>query len=172
MIDDLVQNLHGLGRADALIGRMWLNVLVRRLGLFVFASLIAACGLGMANVAAFYTFEEPTGAVWAATIVALCDFALAMIVALVSYNLQPDPEIDRAFEARKAAIESIQDDAGDVKTSIDKLGQDLRDVKDSIAAFVHDPIDSAVQQLLIPAATSIINGLRKKNDQASETPRE
>jgi hypothetical protein len=32
--------------------------------------------------------------------------------------------------------------------------------------FTHDTLDSAVQKLLIPTATSIINGLRTKKDAA------
>ena len=43
----------------------------------------------------------------------------------------------------------------------------VRDAKDSIVEFAHDPRDSAVQKLLIPAATSIIGRLRAKKDQAA-----
>jgi hypothetical protein len=64
------------------------------------------------------------------------------------------------------AIEAIQADARDVKITIDTFGQDIRDTKDAIAGFVQNPLDAAVQNLLIPAATSIIKGLGSKKDQA------
>jgi hypothetical protein len=37
-----------------------------------------------------------------------------------------------------------------------------------MAGFVQNPLDAAVQNLLIPAATSIIKGLHSKKDRASE----
>jgi hypothetical protein len=57
MIDNLVRDLQVLWKADALIGKIWLNVMARRFGLFAFAGLIAVFGLGMANVAGFYALQ-------------------------------------------------------------------------------------------------------------------
>jgi hypothetical protein len=167
MIDDFVQSLVVLQKAETLIGRMWLHVMARRLGLFAFAGLIAAFGLAMANVAGFYALQASQGPVWAAAIVAAADFALAAIVALISRNLKPGPEIDHALEARRAAIESIQASAADVKAGIDAIGDDIRGVKVTIAGFVHDPLDAALQGILIPAAQSLIGGLRSKKDRAN-----
>lgn len=164
MIDDLIHDLQLLQKADSLIARIWLNVLARRFGLFVFAGLIAAFGLGMTNVAAFYALQAPIGPVWAAAIVAVVDFILAAIVMLVSKNSKPGSEIDVAFDVRKMAVEAVQADARDLKTTIDAFGQDIRDAKDSIARFVHDPLDTAVQKLLIPAAVSLITSLRSKKE--------
>lgn len=164
MIDDLIHNLQLLQKADSLIARIWLNVLARRLGLFVFAGLIAVFGLGMTNVAGFYALQAPIGPVWAAAIVAVVDFILAAIVMLVSKNSKPGSEIDVAFDVRKMAVEAVQADARDLKTTIDAFGQDIRDAKDSIARFVHDPLDTAVQKLLIPAAVSLITSLRSKKE--------
>jgi hypothetical protein len=41
----------------------------------------------------------------------------------------------------------------------------LGDFKDAIGGFVQDPIDVALQKLVIPAATSMIKGLRSKKDE-------
>jgi len=166
MVEDLVDNLHAIQQSDAIIGRLWFGALTRRLGLAALAGLIAMFGLGMANVAGFYAMLEPEGPVWAAAIVAAADLALAAAVILVSGRVQPDPEIERAFDARKMAIESIRADVSDLKAATDAFVQDVRDAKDSILEFAHDPLDSAVQKLLIPAAASFINGLRTKKDAA------
>jgi hypothetical protein len=165
MIDDFVQSLVVLQKAETLIGRLWLNVLARRLGLFAFAGLVAAFGLAMTNVAGFYALQASQGPVWAAAIVAAADFVLAAIVALVSSNLKPGPEIDHALEARKAAIESITESAADVKAGIDAIGDEIRGVRQTVAGFVQDPLDAALQGILIPAAQSLIGGLRRKKDQ-------
>jgi hypothetical protein len=166
MVEDLVDNLHALRQSDAIIGRLWLAAATRRFGLLAFAGLIAIFGLGMTNVAGFYALLASAGPVWAAAIVAVVDFVLAVMVVLVSRSMKPDPEIERAFDARKMALESIRADVTDLKGSADAFVQDIRDAKDSLLEFAHDPLDSAVQKLLIPAAVSIINGLRPKKDAA------
>jgi hypothetical protein len=166
MIDDFVQSLVVLQKAETLIGRMWLHVMARRLGLLALAGLIAVFGLAMANVAGFYALQVSQGPVWAATIVAVADFVLALVIALISRNLRPGAEIDHALEARKAAIETIQESVLDVKAGIDAIGDDIRGVKDSIAGIIHDPLDAALQGILLPAAQSLIGGLRRKKDQS------
>jgi len=166
MIDDLVRDLHLLQKADSLIGKIWLKVMARRFGLFIFAGLIAVFGLGMANVAGFYALQVSVGPIWAAVIVAIADFVLATIVMLLARNSAPGPEIELALDVRKMAIDAIQEDARDLKVTIDALGQEIRDAKDAIAGFVHNPLDAATHKLLIPAAISIIRGLRSKKEQA------
>ncbi|HML08683.1 MAG TPA: phage holin family protein [Xanthobacteraceae bacterium] len=166
MFEDLVQNLHLLRKADSLIARIWLHVIARRFGLFVFAGLIAVFGLGMANVAGFYALQASVGPVWAAAIVAVVDFVLAAIVAVAGKNCKPGDEIELALEIRRMAIDSIKADARDLKVSIDALGQEVRDIKNSVAGFVRNPLDAAAQRLLIPAAVSIIRGLRPKKEQS------
>ena len=66
MIDNIVRDLQVLGKADSLIGKIWLNVMARRFGLFALAGLVAVFGLGMANVAGFYALQQSWGPVWAA----------------------------------------------------------------------------------------------------------
>jgi hypothetical protein len=46
------------------------------------------------------------------------------------------------------------------------LGQQLNEVKANITAAVHNPLDLAAQKILIPAALSIVKGLRPKKESA------
>jgi hypothetical protein len=167
MVEDLVDNLHALRQSDAIIGRLWVVAATRRFGLLALAGLIGVFGLGMTNVAGFYALLDWQGPVWAAAIVAMADFVLAAIVVLTSKSVKPEREIERAFDARKMAIESIRSDFGDLKAAADAFVQDIRDAKESIVEFAHDPLDSTVQKVLIPAATSIISGLRTKKDKVA-----
>ena len=64
MIDHLLRDFQVRRKADFLIEKIWLNLPVRRFGLFAFAGLIAVFGLGMANVAGFYALQASVGAVW------------------------------------------------------------------------------------------------------------
>jgi hypothetical protein len=63
MIDNIVRDLQVVAKADSLIGKIWLNVVARRFGLFAFAGLVAVFGLGMANVAGFYGLQQYWGPV-------------------------------------------------------------------------------------------------------------
>ena len=90
----------------------------------------------------------------------------AAIVLLVAANARPGPEIELAFDVRKMAIDSIQVDARDLKLTVDALGQEIREVKANIVGFAHNPLDVAAQKLLIPAALSIIKGMRSKKAQS------
>jgi hypothetical protein len=164
MIGDFSQDLRLLKKADSLIGKIWLKVMARRFGLFAYAGLIAVFGLAMSNVAGFYTLQPFVGPAWAATIVAIADSVQAAIVILVARNFEPGPEIELA-DVRKIAIESLQADARDLKVTVDALGQEIRDAKDIIVGFIHNPLDAAAQNVLVPAAISIINGLRSKKDE-------
>ena len=105
MIDHLVRDLQALRKADFLIGKIWLNVLARRLGLFAFAGLIGVFGLGMANIAGYHGLQASVGEVWAAAIMAALDLVVAAIVLLAAMRPHPGPEIDIALEVRKTTLE-------------------------------------------------------------------
>lgn len=164
MIDHLLRDFQVLRKADMLIGKIWLNVLARRLGLSVLAALIGVFGLGMANLAGYNALQSPLGAVWAASVVALVDFAIAAIVLLIAVRSRPGPEIELAFEVRKTALESIHEDARDLRLTIEAMGQEIRNVKQSVTALVHNPLDVAAEKLLVPAALSMLRGLRSKKE--------
>jgi len=166
MIDHLVRDAHVLRKADFLIAKIWLNIFARRAGLFAFAGLIAVFGLGMANIAGFYALQASVSAVWAAAIVATVDLLIAAIVLSIAIKSHPGPELDLALEVRKMAVESIQADTRDLKLTFDSLVQEVKDVRANVTHFVQNPMDTAAQKLLIPAALSIIRGMRRKSEHA------
>lgn len=164
MIDNLARDLQILWKADSLIGKIWLDVMARRFGLYAVAALIAVFGLGMANVAGFYALQQAWGPVWAAAIVAVADFVLAIVVLLFGRNAAPGPEIELAFDVRKMAITSLQTDVQDLRRSADALGQEIRRTTDTVAGFIHHPLDAATDKLLVPLALSIVRSLRAKKE--------
>jgi hypothetical protein len=166
MIDHLLRDLQVLRKADILIGKIWLNALARRLGLFAFAGLIGLFGLGMANVAGYNALQNSIGMIWAATVVAMADFAIAAIGLLLAGRSRPGPEIDIALELRKTALASIHEDTRDLKLTIDAMGQEIRNVKQNVTALVHNPLDVATEKLLVPAVLSILRGIRAKKEHA------
>ena len=164
MIDHLVRDLQVLRKADVLIAKIWLQLFARRSGLIAFAGLIAVFGLGMANLAGFYALQTSLGPVWAATMVAVADLVVAAAVLLVASKSRPGAELDVAMDVRRMAVESIQTDASDLKLTMDALMNELKNVRANVAQLVHNPLDVAAQKLLIPAALSILRGVRSKKD--------
>src|SRR4029077_20160523 len=114
MIDDFFRHLRHLQKADALIGKIWLNVLACQFGLFLSAGLIAIFGLGMTNVAGLYALQASFGSFLGAVGVAFGDFSLPAIVILAARHYKPGAEIVLADDARKIAIEAVQADARDL----------------------------------------------------------
>lgn len=165
MIDDIVRDLQVLAKADSMIGKIWLHVMARRFGLYAFAGLLAVLGLAMANVAGLYALQPSWGPVWAALAVAAADLVIAGIVALLAGNIRPGPEIELAFDVRKMALEAVRADSREVKEGVDSVGQQIRQTRNTIAGFVERPLDTAAEHLLVPAALSLLRGLRTKRAQ-------
>jgi hypothetical protein len=164
MIDHLLRDLQVLRKADFLIGKIWLRVLLRRFGLFAFAGLIALFGLAMANVAGFYGLQMSIGPVWAAAVLAVIDLGIALVAVLVADKSQPGAELDFALEVRRMALQSIEADARDLKAPLDALGQQFKGAKEAVADFAHNPLDVAANKLLIPAVLSLLKSHRAKKE--------
>ena len=162
MIDNLIRDLQVLAKADTLIGKIWVSVTARRLGLLAFAGQIAVFGLAMANVAGFYALQVQFGSVWAAAVSAGIDFVIALTIALLARASAPGPELELAMDVRRMAVEAIDVDARDLKAAIDAFGREIRDAREHILGFVHNPLDVAAQRLLIPAALSLVRGFRSR----------
>jgi hypothetical protein len=152
--------------SGSLVGRIWLNALAKRLALFVFAALIAAFGLGMANVAGFMGLEAAYGAALSTAIVAVVDLVFATLVLGLASRARPGDELELAIEVRKMAIPSIRSDSADVRLAVEQMGRDIRQTRDSLAGLVQNPLGPATERLLVPAALSILNGLRAKGVKA------
>ena len=166
MIDHLFRDLQVLRKADFLIGKIWLNLLLRRLGLVAFAGLIAVFGLGMANLAVYHALQGSIGVVWAAAVIAIGDMAIAAMVLLVAGNSRPGPEIELALEVRRMAVDSIQADSRELRLTLEAVGQQVKNMRANVEQFVHDPLETAAEKLLIPAALSILRGLRSRKEHA------
>lgn len=120
----------------------------------------------MANVAGFYALQTALGAVWAATVIAVLDLLLAAVILLIAVKSRPGPELELALEVRKMAVESIQADTRNLKLTFDAIASEVKDVRANVTQFMQNPTDVAAQKLLIPAALSLIKGMRRKSDHA------
>lgn len=148
MIEGLVRDLQALRKADLLIGKIWLQVLLRRFGLALFAALIAVFALGMLNAAGFLALQDTLSPVQAALVVGAADLVIAGFVLLLAVRAKPGPEIELAQQMRTMALDQLQADAGVLRAGA--------------AQLVHNPLEAAAEKLLVPAVLSLLRGLRAR----------
>ena len=152
MLETLLRDAQILHKADLLIGKIWLQVLLRRFGLALFAGLIAVFALGMLNLAAFLGLQPGLNAMQAAAAVAAADIVLAVLALLFALQAKPGPEIELAQQMRAMAVERLQQDAAGLKESATQL--------------MHNPLDAAASKVLLPAALSLLRHLRSRKPSA------
>ena len=104
------------------------------------------------------------GPVWSAAIVAVADLVLAVIIVLPGRSIHPGPEIELAFDVRKMAVEAIRADSENLKDTVGSFNQQISQTRDAIAGFIQNPVNTAAEHLLVPAALSILRGLRAKKE--------
>src|SRR5690349_10927593 len=104
MMQALVRDFQALHKADLLIGKIWLEVLLRRFGLALFAGLIGVFALGMFNAAAFLGLRPGLGDVQSAAVVALGDLVIAALVLVLALRIAPGREIELAQQMRTMAL--------------------------------------------------------------------
>ena len=169
MFDTLVRDLRLLGKAEALIVSVWLSLAMRRGTLLLLASLIAAFGLAMLDMAAYYALAASWGAVDGAAIVGTANIILAAGLAVVAIRSAPGVELDFALEVRREAMAAITKDAGALQAPLEALRADIQGVGTQVRGLLHNPLAAAGTQLLIPAVTAIVRALGK-NKHTDPTP--
>jgi hypothetical protein len=137
-------------RAERVIAETRLRLVLRRALLFALAGLIAVIGLGMLNVAAFLLLRMYWGPVWAAFTVALGDFVIAALVALIALVSRPGAELASAVELRDAAVDGLEAELAPLQ---ERLGWFSR--------VARDPLETMLPAILIPLITAIVRSLRR-----------
>jgi uncharacterized membrane protein YvlD (DUF360 family) len=82
--ENVVKNLRVLGRTDRIIADIRMRHVLNGLGLRAFAALIAAFGLLMLELSAYFTLVQIWSAILAAAILGVVNFAIAAILFLVA----------------------------------------------------------------------------------------
>ncbi|HLN11210.1 MAG TPA: phage holin family protein [Xanthobacteraceae bacterium] len=161
MMDNIVRHLRVLWRADSIIADIRFRVLLRRSGLIAFASLIAVFGLFMLNVAGYFALEQFWGPIWAAAVVSLIDFVVALVLVLIAARSNPGHELDLALEVRGLAMRGLEDEAQSVQASLVALHDEIRGVSTALTGFVRHPLDAALPALIGPLTNILLKALKK-----------
>ena len=144
--ENIVKNLRLLWRTDRIIAEMRLRHMLVGLGLRAFAALIAAFGLLMFELAAYFALVRVLNAIAAAAILGAVNFAIALVLALIASRRGLGQELTLANEIHDSAIDALQAEAQATQSQINRL--------------MHHPLEG-VLPLIVPLITAAISHLRK-----------
>jgi len=110
-VDNMIQSLRVLAKADAMIAEAAFKTRLSQLALRGMALGIAVFGLVMIGVAIFFALQDIWGTIRAAVAVGLGSLVFAgLIVAFSSYR-RPGRELQLAQDMHKMALESLVEEA-------------------------------------------------------------
>jgi hypothetical protein len=144
--ESIVGNLRLLWRADKIIAETRLRHMLVNLGLTAFAALIAAFGLLMFELAAYFALINVVSAIVAAAILGAANFAIALILAVIASRPRVGQDLTLANEVHDNAMQALSLEAQALQLQIDRL--------------LHHPLQSALP-LIVPLITAAISHLRK-----------
>jgi hypothetical protein len=144
--DNVVRHLRALWRTDRIIADIRLRHLLVGLGLRAFAALIAAFGLLMLELSAYFALVQIWSAIAAAAILGAVNFAIAAVLFVIAGRAPSGRDIDLANEIHGASIEALQLEA--------------RALQAQVSGAVHHPL-STIVPVLVPLIAIIVKSLRK-----------
>lgn len=150
--ENVVKNLRVLWRADRIIAELRMRHLLVGFGLRAFAGLIAAFGLLMLELSAYFALVQIWSAISAAAILGAVNLALAALLFAIAARPPARRELELATEIHGSSIDALQLEA--------------RALQSELSGMVHHPLNSALPLLLVPLITIIIKSLNKPRSAA------
>ena len=117
------------------------------LGLRAFAALIAAFGLLMLELSAYFALVQIWSAISAAAILGAVNFAIAAILFLIAAKPPGGRELELATEIHGSAVDALQLEA--------------RALQSQVSGAFHHPLHGILPLLIVPLITIIIKSLKK-----------
>ena len=151
--ENVVKNLRVLWRTDRIIADIRMRHLLVGLGLRAFAALIAAFGLLMLEMAAYFALVQIWSAIYAATILGVVNFGIAAVLFVIAGRPPAGRELELANEIHDSAVDALQIEA--------------RAVQSQLFGIVQHPLNSALPMLLVPLITIIVRSPKKSRATAA-----
>jgi hypothetical protein len=152
--ENVVKNLRVLWRTDRIIADIRMRHMLVGLGLRAFAALIAAFGLLMLELSAYFALVQIWSAISAAAILGALNFAIAAILFVIAARPPAGRELELATEIHGSAVDALQLEA--------------RMLQSEVSGMVHHPLNGVLPLLIVPLITLIIKSLKKPASDAAE----
>jgi hypothetical protein len=144
--ENVVKNLRVLWRTDRMIADLRLRHLLLGWGLRAFSALIAAFGLLMFELSAYFALVQIWSAISAAAILGAVNFALATVLFVIAARPPGGRELELATEIHGSAVEGLQLEA--------------QALQSQLSGMIHHPLDG-ILLLIAPLITILIGSLKK-----------
>jgi membrane protein implicated in regulation of membrane protease activity len=154
--ENVVKHLRLLWRTDRIIADIRLRHLLMGLGLRAFAALIAAFGLLMLELSAYFALVQIWSAISAAAILGAVNFIIAAILFAIAARPPSGRDLELASEIHGASIDALQLEA--------------RALQSQVTGVIHNPLNGILPLLIAPLITIIIRSLKKTPSHAAATP--
>ncbi|WP_291845818.1 phage holin family protein [Bradyrhizobium sp.] len=145
--ENVVRQLRALWRTDRIIAEIRMRHMLIGLGLRAFAALIAAFGLLMLELSAYFALVQIWSAILAAAILGAVNFVIAIVLFVVAGRPAAGRELELASEIHGLAVEALQNEA--------------RTLQSHFAGMVSHPLNNVLPLVLSPLITLIVRSLRK-----------
>jgi len=145
--ENVVKHLRALWRTDRIIAEIRMRQLLVGFGLRAFAALIAAFGLLMLELSAYFALVQIWSAIVAAAMLGVANFVIAGVLFVVGGKPPAGRELELATEIHGSAVEALQNEA--------------RALQSQFTGMVHHPLNSALPLVLVPLVTIILKSLKK-----------
>src|ERR1700732_3564997 len=116
--ENVVKNLRALWRTDRIIADIRMKHMLVGLGLRAFAALIAAFGLLMLELAAYFALVQIWSAISAAAILGAVNFAIAGILFAIAGRAPSGRDLELASEIHDFSMEALQTEARALQTQV------------------------------------------------------
>jgi 4-amino-4-deoxy-L-arabinose transferase-like glycosyltransferase len=154
--ENVVKQLRVLWRTDRIIADIRMRHLLIGLGLRAFAALIAAFGLLMLELAAYFALVQIWSAIVAAAVLGAVNFVIAAMLFAIAARPPAGRELELATEIHGSAVDALLIEA--------------RALQSQISGAVHHPLNGVLPLLLVPLMTVIVNSLKKPKPPAPAEP--
>jgi hypothetical protein len=145
--ENVVKHLRVLWRTDRIIADIKLRHLLMGLGLRAFAALIAAFGLLMLELSAYFALVQIWSAISAAAILGAVNFMIAAILFAIAAKPPAGRELELATEIHGSSVDALQLEA--------------RALHSQVSGTIHHPLNGILPLLIVPLVTIIIKSLKK-----------
>ena len=151
--ENVVKHLRALWRTDRIIAEIRLRHMLVGLGMRAFAALIAAFGLLMLELSAYFALVQIWSATSAAAILGVANFVIAAILFVIGGRPPAGRELELATEIHGSSIEALQNEA--------------RALQSQFTGMVHHPLNSVLPLVLLPLITIIVKSLKRSRTSAA-----
>jgi hypothetical protein len=152
--ENILKNLRVLWRTDRIIADIRMRHMLVGLGLRAFAALIAAFGLLMLELSAYFALVQIWSAIAAAAILGALNFVLAAILFVIAARPPSGRELELANEIHGSSVDALQLEA--------------RALQAELSGMIHHPLNGILPLLIVPLITIIVRSLKKPLAAAAE----